>query len=49
MWPRWLHRLSPLEDVTRDPKGIKTLWDYDLEVDFQELNKIVSVDALILS
>ena len=47
MWPRWYHILSPLKDVSRNPKYRKILWNEALEDSFRELNCRVSDETLL--
>ena len=42
MCPRRSHVLDPLPEVASGPKGGKILWNYALEIYFNELKRMVS-------
>ena len=42
MWSRCSHKLVSLTEAARVPKYRAILWNYDLEVAFRELKRMVS-------
>ena len=47
MWPRWSRILSPLEELSSIPKCTAIIWNYELEVNFLELKRVVSAETLL--
>ena len=47
MWPRRYHLLSPLIEVYSDPKGIKMIWNYELDSAFKKIEHMVYAETLL--